>query len=201
MKTKIFLPYFPEGPLASSESDLSDEQYARQLLDMYDSGYKNFMDQAMGSMMDQRHGVMEVMPEKYAIENAVDDGRVDYYEFECVMNNEEDEPMSEDEFNFYANSGNMCAFFLHNVLPPKQENESEDVVELNSWLKESRNIMSDAKIDDGVKVGMLPAKDLIIEFPSVSTMMNKRWKLCGSRVIDQDNQWNFAIIVTKIEEE
>ena len=51
MKTKIFLPYFPEGQLASSENDLSDEQYAKQLLDMYDSSYNNFMNQVMGSMV------------------------------------------------------------------------------------------------------------------------------------------------------
>ena len=199
MKTKIFLPYFPEGQLASSENDLSDEQYAKQLLDMYDSSYNNFMNQVMGSMADQRYGVTEVIPEKYAIEGTEDNGRVDYYEFECMLNNEEDEPMSEDEFKFYANSGEMCAFFVHMSVTDKSDADSLD--EFNSWLKECKKIMADRNIDEGYKIGMLPGKDLIIEFPSVSTMMNKRWKLCGSRVIDQDNPRNFAIIVVKIEEE
>ena len=199
MKTKIFLPYFPEGPLAGSTSDLSDEQYARQLLDMYDNGYRNFMDQAMGMMMDQRYGVMETIPEKYGIGNVTDDGKVDYYEFECMLNDEEDRPMSEDEFNFYADSGDMCAFFVHMSIT--DENDADSLDELNSWLKECKKIMADRNIDEGYKIGMLPGKDLIVEFPSTSTMMNRRWKLHGSRVIDQDSTRDFAIIVTKITDE
>ena len=199
MKTKVFLPYFPESQLAGSQNDISDEQYAEQLLDMYDNKYKNFMDQAMATVYDQRYGVMEVMPEKYAIESVKDNGRVDYYEFSGQLNNEEDQDMGDSEFAYYANSGDMCAFFVH--LTISEENGDDQVDELNSWLKESRRIMLDRNIDDDYKVGMLPGKDLIIEFRrSDAPMFTKKYVLRGSRVIDQDNNKNFAIIVTKIEE-
>ena len=197
MKGKLFLPFFPEKPLASSQSDISDEQYAKQLLDMYDNGYMNFMDQAMGTMMNQRYGVMEVMPEKYAIESVKDNGNVDYYAFDAQVNNEEEQNMSDDEFMFYANSGDMCAFFLHLSV---DEDNADSVDELNSWLKESRRIMNNPHIEDDYRVGMLPARDLIIEFRREdSPMFVRKFKLCGARVIDQDSNKHFAIIVTKIE--
>ena len=93
----------------------------------------------------------------------------------------------------------MCAFFVH--LTVNDEFKNPDAInEINFWLKESREIMNDRNIDDDHKFLMLPYKDIIIKLSGVDNLIIPgKYKLVGSRVIDQDDRNNFAIIVTKIE--
>ena len=199
MKIELYLPYYPENAVAGSGSDMSDEEYASKLMDVFGGGYNNFMDQAMMDSQDPRYNVSYVMPEKYMIESVEDNGKVEYYGFECVLNDENDANMSNDEFMFYANSGDMCAFFVHLVISDEYRN-TDAINEINFWLRESREIMRDPHIDDDRKITMLPYKDLIVKLPGVDNLViSGTYKLCGARVIDQDNNNNFAIIVTKIE--
>ena len=199
MKIELYLPYYPENAVAGSGNDMSDEEYARRLMDMFGGGYNNFMDKAMMDSQDPRYNVSYVMPEKYMIESVEDNGKVEYYGFECVLNDENDANMSNDEFMFYANSGDMCAFFVHLVISDEYRN-TDAINEINFWLKESREIMRDPHISDDRKITMLPYKDLIIKLPGVdSLVISGTYKLCGARVIEQDNNNNFAIIVTRIE--
>lgn len=185
--------------VAGSKNDMSDDAYAQQLMEMYGSDYNSFMNEAMGIVSDSRYGMMDVIPEKYAIEAVEDNGRVEYYAFDCVLNDENDAGMSNDEFLFYVNSGDMCAFFAH--LTVSEERTNPDAVnELNFWLKESREIMNDPHIDDDHKFGMLPHKDLVIEIESVDNLIIPgKYVLNGSRVIDMDNRNNFAFITTRID--
>lgn len=199
MKIELYLPYYPENAVAGSGNDMSDEEYASRLMDMFGGGYNNFMDQAMMDSQDPRYNVSYVMPEKYMIESVEDNGKVEYYGFECVLNDENDANMSNDEFMFYANSGDMCAFFVHLVISDEYRN-TDAINEINFWLKESREIMRDPHISDDRKITMLPYKDLIIKLPGVDNLViSGTYKLCGARVIEQDNNNNFAIIVTRIE--
>ena len=199
MKIELYLPYYPENAVAGSGNDMSDEEYAKRLMDMFGGGYNNFMDQAMMDSQDPRYNVSYVMPEKYMIESVEDNGKVEYYGFECVLNDENDANMSNDEFMFYANSGDMCAFFVHLVISDEYRN-TDAINEINFWLKESREIMRDPHISDEKKITMLPYKDLIIKLPGVDNLViSGTYKLCGARVIEQDNNNNFAIIVTRIE--
>ena len=96
----------------------------------------------------------------------------------------------------------MAAFFVHMLVGKDQDPDS--ISEINFWLKDSRGIMADPNIDDEHKVGMLPDKDIIIEFDGNDGLMQglnrpMKYILSGSRVIDQDNVNNFAIIVNKIQ--
>lgn len=199
MKVELYLPYYPENAVAGSSNDISDEEYANRLLDMFGGGYNNFMNQALSEVADERYDMRTIMPDKYAIEAVEDQGKVEYYGFECVLNDENDKNMSNDEFMYYANSGDMCAFFVHLVISEEYRN-TDAINEINFWLRESRAVMNDPHIDDDHKFGMLPDKDIIIKVPGVDNIIIKgQYQLTGSRVVDQDNNNNFAIIVTKIE--
>ena len=193
----MYIPYFPNGEIANDRNDLSDEAYASMLLKQFGSQYNDFMDRAM--VFDNRYDVHEVIPEQWSIKGVDDKQLVEYYKFECVLNNEEDSDMGVDEFNYYANSNEMTAFFVHMLIGKDQDPDS--ISELNFWLKDSRGIMGDKNIDDGHKVGMLPDKDIIIEFDGNGGFMPRpaKYVLSGSRVVDQDNVNNFAIIVNKIQ--
>ncbi len=197
MKVELYLPYFPEGDVAGTGNDISDEEYANKLMEMYGGGYNSFMDRAMSDYMDERYGVSQVLPEKYAIESVEDNGKVEYYKFDCILSDENDRNMSNDEFMFYANSNDMCAFFV-NMIITDEPKDGDAVNELNFWLKESRRIMHDQNIADDYKVAMLPFKDLLIKIPG---SLPNTFRLVGARVVDQDNSNSFAIIVTKIERE
>ena len=199
MKAEFYLPYYPEGDIAGNTSDLSDEEYARQLSSMFNGGYNSFMNEAMGMSNDSRYGFSSVIPSEYAIESVADNGKVDYYQFECLLNDENDKGMDFDEFTFYAKSGNMCAFFVHLTVYDEYRNP-DAINEINFWLKESREIMNDRNIDDDHKFLMLPYKDIIIKLSGIDNLMVPgKYMLSGSRVIEQDDRNNFAIIVTKIE--
>ena len=190
MTAKLYLPFYPNGDFATVENDMSDEEYANALLNQFGSGYNSFMDRALANASDDRYGMMEVMPEQYQIKGAKDNGVVRYYTFDCEVNDEDDKPISESEIEYYANSGEMCAFFIHMLIGRDQD--PDGISELNFWLKDSRGIMNDPHVDDRHKVGMLPDKDLKIG------VGNRIYVLSGSRVIDQDNVNNFAIIVNKV---
>lgn len=197
MKAEFYLPYYPEGTVAGNGNDMSDEEYARKLTEMFGSGYNSFMDRAMFS--DDRYGVHEVIPEEYAIGSVEDSQQVEYYGFECMLNNENDEPMSMSEFNFNVDSNDMCAFFVHMSVDDEYRN-TDAVNELNFWLKESKQIMDNPHIDNGHRIGMLPYKDIIINVPEVDGLVVPgKFKLIGTRVVDQDNPKNFAVIVNRIE--
>lgn len=197
MKIELYLPYFPEGDVAGTGNDISDEEYANKLMETYGGGYNSFMNQAMSNYMDERYGVSQVLPEKYAIGSVEDNGKVEYYKFDCILNDENDRNMSNDEFMFYVNSNDMCAFFV-NMIITDEPKDGDAVNELNFWLKESRRIMYDQNIADDYKVAMLPFKDLLIKIPG---NIPNTFRLVGARVVDQDNANSFAIIVTKIERE
>ena len=193
MLAKLYLPYYPEGGFANDENDMSDEEYANTLLNNFGASYSRYMDNMIGGFVDDRYNVMEVIPEKYQIKGVKDTTKVQYYTFECQLNNEEDEQMSTDEFEFYLNSGDMCAFFVHILMPTRRDEIDPDSFgELNFWLKDSRGVMHDPHIDDEHRVAMLPHKDLIVVIGTF------KYLLSGSRDIDQDNTNNFAIIVNKI---
>ena len=196
----MYIPYFPNGEIANDRNDLSDEAYANMLINQFGSQYNNFMNRAMAA--DGRYDVQEVIPEQWGIKSVDDKQRIEYYQFECVLNNEEDSNMGADEFSYYANSNEMAAFFVHMLIGKDQDPDS--ISEINFWLKDSRGIMTDPNIDDEHKVGMLPDKDIIIEFDGNDGLMqglsrSMKYILSGSRVIDQDNVNNFAIIVNKIQ--
>ena len=200
MKIKMYIPYFPNGEIANDRNDLSDEAYANMLINQFGSQYNNFMNRAMAA--DGRYDVQEVIPEQWGIKSVDDKQRIEYYQFECILNNEEDSNMGADEFSYYANSNEMAAFFVHMLVGKDQDPDS--ISEINFWLKDSRGIMADPNIDDEHKVGMLPDKDIIIEFDGNDGLMQglnrpMKYILSGSRVIDQDNVNNFAIIVNKIQ--
>lgn len=199
MRVKLYIPYYPEGAVVNDKNDMSDEDYANALLNNFGGGYSKYMDNVINSITDSRYDMVDVVPEKYQIKSVKDTSKVEYYLFDCELNNEEDEFMSEDEFNFYANSGDMCAFFVHMILGTRDEVDADAVSELNFWLKDSRNIMLDSHIDDDHKVAMLPDKDLLIDITVTNNLMTpSRYMLSGARIIDQDNANNFAIIVNKI---
>ncbi len=200
MRARIYIPYFPNGEIANDRNDLSDEAYANMLVSQFGSQYNNFMNRAMAA--DGRYDVQEVIPEQWGIKSVDDKQRIEYYQFECILNNEEDSNMGPDEFSYYANSNEMAAFFVHMLVGKDQDPDS--ISEINFWLKDSRGIMADPNIDDEHKVGMLPDKDIIIEFDGNDGLMQglnrpMKYILSGSRVIDQDNVNNFAIIVNKIQ--
>ena len=200
MKIELYLPYYPENTVANSKNDLSDEDYAKQLMEMFNSSYNGFMDSAMGISSDPRYDMRDVIPEKYGIGSVKDDGRVEYYGFECVLNDEDDKNMSENEFMFYANSGDMCAFFVHLIVTDEYRN-TDAINEINFWLKESREIMKNPHIDDEHRITLLPYKDLIVKLTGVDGVIVKgKYKLEGARVVDQDNRNDFAIIVTRVQE-
>lgn len=192
------MPYYPEGVIANDENDISDEEYANALLSNFGGAYSQYMNDVVGNFTDSRYGMTDIMPEQYQIKSVKDTSKVEYYSFDCELNNEEDAHMSENEFEFYANSGEMCAFFIHMFLGKGDETDADAVSELNFWLKDSRNVMLDPHIDDEHKVGMLPDKDLMIDLVATDSLLPSRYILSGSRVIDQDNSNNFAIIVNKI---
>lgn len=199
MRVKLYIPYYPEGAVANDKNDMSDEDYANALLNNFGGGYSKYMDNVINSITDSRYDMVDVVPEKYQIKSVKDTSKVEYYLFDCELNNEEDEFMSVDEFNFYANSGDMCAFFVHMILGTRDEVDADAVSELNFWLKDSRNIMLDSHIDDDHKVAMLPDKDLLIDITVTNNLIiPSRYMLSGTRIIDQDNANNFAIIVNKI---
>lgn len=186
----LYLPYFPEGGVAGSENDMTDEEYANALLNQFGKGYNSFMDRALANASDDRYNMMEIMPEEYQIKGVKDSGKVDYYPFGCEVNDEEDKPMSDSELDYYTRSGEMCAVFIHMLVDGKVD--PDGISEMNYWLKDSRGIMTDPNIDESHKVGMLPAKDLLLY------TNGRKYVLTGSRVIDQDNVNNFAIIVNKV---
>lgn len=199
MRVKLYIPYYPEGAVVNDKNDMSDEDYANALLNNFGGGYSKYMDNVINSITDSRYGMVDVVPEKYQIKSVKDTSKVEYYLFDCELNNEEDKFMSEDEFNFYVNSGDMCAFFVHMILGGRDEVDADAVSELNFWLKDSRNIMLDSHIDDDHKVAMLPDKDLLIDITVTNNLITpSRYMLSGTRIIDQDNANNFAIIVNKI---
>lgn len=198
MKVELYIPYYPERA-AGSGNDMSDKEYANRLLDMFNGEYHNFMNKALADASDERYEMRDIMPEKYAIEAVEDQTTVQYYGFECVLNDENDANMSADEFLYYYNSGDMCAFFVHLIISDEYRN-TDAINELNFWLRESRAVVNDPHIDEDHKFSMLPDKDIIVKVPGLDNIIIKnQYKLSGSRVVDQDNNNNFAIIVTKIE--
>ena len=202
MRVKLYIPYYPEGSFAGNDNDMTDEEYAEALLNNFGSAYSRYMNNVIDGFVDDRYDMRELVPDKYQIKSVKDTTKMQYYIFECELNNEEDEPMGQDEFFYYARSGEMCAFFVHIYVSKGDDwyRKNDDAVsELNFWLRDSRSIMLDPHIDDDHRVAMLPDKNLIIDLGATDNLMiPTRYALTGSRVIDQDNANNFAIIVNKI---
>ena len=190
MLAKLYLPYYPNGEMANSENDMSDEEYANALLNQFGQKYNSFMDRAIVNSSDSRYNMMEIMPEEYRIKSVSDNNTMRRYEFNCQINDDDDKPVSDSELAYYMQTEEMAAFFIHVLI---DETTSTDAVsELNFWLRDSRNIMNDRNIDDNYRVGMLPPKDLVI------VTERDKFFFSESRVVDQDNTNNFAIIVNKI---
>jgi hypothetical protein len=200
MFAKLLIPYFPEGEVANDVNEMSDEEYANALLNTFGGEYSRYMNSVIDNFTDSRYDMMELMPEKYQIKGVKDNARVSWYAFDCQLNNEEDENMPIEEFSYYANSGEMCAFFVHILMPNRRDEIDPDAIsELNFWLRDSINVQRDPHIDDDHRVGMLPSKDLIIQLNTTDNLMlPSKYTLMGSRIIDEDNANNFAIIVNKI---
>ena len=188
MIAKLYLPYYPNGEEANAQNDMTDEEYANALLNQFGQKYNSFMDKAVNAAADSRYGMMDIMPDEYKIKSVSDNTTVRRYEFTCQVNDDDDKPVSDSELAYYLQSGDMCAFFIHVLIDERVDTDA--VSELNFWLRDSRNIMNDRNIDDDYKVGMLPPKDLVTE--------TNKFVFSGSRVVDQDNTNNFAIIVNKI---
>lgn len=190
MIAKLYLPYYPSGEEANGQNDMTDEEYANALLNQFGQKYNAFMDKAVADASDSRYGMMDVMPDEYKIKSVTDKATVRRYEFICQVNDDDDKPVSDSELDYYLQSGDMCAFFIHIMVDERTDTDA--VSELNFWLRDSRNIMNDRNIGDDYKVGMLPPKDLVIVTDA------RKFVFSESRVVDQDNTNNFAIIVNKI---
>ena len=183
------LPYNPVGELAGNENDMSDEEYAQELLKQFGGDYNNFMNNAMYNMSNGT-GVMDLMPDQYQVKSVQDTKGYAYYTFTAFLNDMNDQPVSVPDLMNYAASNDMVAFFVH-IGIGKEANPDADE-EMRMWLKDCKDIMKNPHIDDNYRIGMVPAKDLIIEAEGA------KYQLTGARVIDQDNPSNFAIIVNKV---
>ena len=193
MIAKLFFPYYPEGDFSSGENDMSDDEYAQALLNQFGSGYNSFMDRALADASDSRYSMMEVMPEEYRISSVKDNGKLAYYQFDCEINDDEDNPLTEDLLDYICSNGDMSAFFVHLLV--RRDADADAVSEMNYWMKDSMGIMNDPNIDEGHKVAMLPAKDLIVKIGGSQYVFSQ------ARLIDRDNVNNFAIIVNNVKKQ
>ena len=200
MRVKLLLPYYPDGAVANDENDMSDEEYANALLNSFGDSYMKYMNSVVDGISDSRYGMVDVMPEQYRIKSVKDTTRTEYYEFGALLYNEDYKDMSYSELEYYRNTGDMFAVYIRiGSFPAQYTNNPDAVGELCFWLKDSYNVMNNPHIEEDYKVGMLPHKDLIIQETDQSgTPIGRRYCLSGSRVIDQDDSNNFALIVNKI---
>ena len=190
MRARLFLPYYPYGDFGNDSKEISDKEYAEQLLQTFGGEYNAFMNDAMRALSDPRYNMVDLPPEEYAINSVEDRSDVEYYTFDCLLNNEEDKNLSRAEFDFLTSNGDMVAIFVH--LNVGEDNSPDAVDELNLWLKESKDIMENPHINDDARMGMLPYKDLKAEIDGEMFLFET------TGVVDQDNRNNFAIIVNKI---
>ena len=189
MTIKLNLPYNPVGELAGNENDMSDEEYANELMRQFGSDYNNFMNNAMYNMTNDT-GVMDLMPDQYQVKSVQDTRGLAYYTFTAFLNDMDDQPMTTENLLRYVNTNDMAAFFVHLAIEREANPDADE--ELRMWLKDCKDIMKNPHIDDAYRVGMVPPKDLIIDAEGM------RYQFVGARVIDQDNPKNFAIIVNKV---
>ena len=200
MKAILFLPFYQTGDFANDEKQISDEEYAQMLNNYFSSDYYKFMNNAINGFFDERYQMMDVMPEKYQVKSVKEKVTpTKYFTFDIDFNDMEDQPIDGVFLNRLCRQPSMTAFFIH--VHPEDEVNSDGLSEMAFWVRESKQIMSDPRIDDERKLGMLSPKDLRLAFTEEINGINYdfRYELKGCRVVDQDDRNNFAIIVNKIE--
>lgn len=199
MRALLYLPFYQTGDFANNEKEISDEEYVDMLNQYYSSDYYRFMTNAINGFFDDRYQMMEVIPEKYkiaAIKEKVTPTR--YFTFEIDLNDIEDQPTSGFYINSLSRSRDMSALIIH--IHPDEGKNSDGLSELSFWVRESNQIMLDPRINEDRKLGILQPKDLRISFEEDinGISYSSRYELKGCRIVEQDDRYNFAIIINKI---